>query len=164
MWARGSDVLVQSGGGSDLEVSHDAGVTFTRESAPSGLPCHFEEPAAGVVWAHCATGTASATWRSTDSGAHFWSILGPELPNSALFAAASADTAVLGADKLFRATGGGGHYAFVPSGPTTTLQYLGFTDETHGVAIGYVGSPAPANERSFYTSDAGATYHLVSIG
>ena len=72
LWAHGPDVLVGSGGGAALAVSHNAGVNFIQASSPSkGLPCNFQEPTAGVVWAHCATGTESATWRSTDSGAHF---------------------------------------------------------------------------------------------
>ncbi|MGH2896860.1 MAG: hypothetical protein ACRDPM_26825, partial [Solirubrobacteraceae bacterium] len=165
LWAHGSDVLVGSAGGAALAISHNAGVSFTQETSPSkGLPCDFEEPATGVVWAHCATGTESATWRSTDSGAHFQAIHGPSLPNSALFAAASAETAVLGTNKLFRITGAGAHYAFIPTAGTTHLQYLGFTDATHGVALGYEGSVSPANERLYYTSDGGAIYHLVSIG
>ena len=118
--------------------------------------------ASGVVWAHCATGTESATWRSTDSGAHFHSVPGPPQPNAGLFAAASADTAVLGAGPLFRITGGGAHYAPIPTGATSHLQYLGFTDATHGVALGYDGSLSAGNERLYYTSDGGATYSLVS--
>jgi hypothetical protein len=165
LWAHRSDVLVGADSGATLEVSHDAGVHFTSETSPSkGLPCDFEEPATGVVWAHCATGTESATWRSTDSGAHFHPVPGPQQPNTGLFAAASADTAVLGADKLFRITGGGSHYTFIATAGATHLQYLGFTDATHGVALGYEGSLAPGNERLYYTSDGGATYRLVSIG
>jgi hypothetical protein len=167
LWAHGQDVLVGSGGGTGLVVSHNAGVNFAQESSPSkGLPCDFEEPATAVVWAHCATGTESATWRSADSGGHFSATTGPSMPNSALFAAASPSTAVLGATQLYRTTDQGGHYAPVSDlGPVTAWQYLGFTDPTHGVAIGYVGStPTPGNERLYYTSDGGATYHLVSTG
>ena len=167
LWVHGSDVLVGSDAGGTVRGSHNSGVGFTPQTSPSkGLPCEFEEPATGVVWAHCATGTESATWRSTDSGANFQPVHGPQQPNSALFAAATSTTAVLGADKLFRTTDGGGHYATVSSiGAVTAWQYLGFTDATHGVAIGYAGSsPTPGNERLYYSSDAGATYHLVSIG
>ena len=169
LWAHGTDVLVGSGGGAAVAVSHDAGATFAAATSPSkGLPCDFEEPAAGVVWAHCATGTESATWRSTDSGAHFQALRGPVpgLPNSALFAAASPSTAVLGADKLMRTTDAGTHYTQVSGiAPVTAFQYLGFTDATHGVAIGYVGSiPTPDAERLYITTDGGASYHLVSTG
>jgi hypothetical protein len=169
LWAHGQDVLVGSDAGASVAISHNAGVSFSQASSPSkGLPCDFEEPASGVVWAHCATGTESATWRSTNSGASFQALHGPEpgLPNSALFAAASGSTAVLGANKLERTTDAGAHYTTV-SGiePVTAFQYLGFTDATHGVAIGYVGSsPTPDSERVYITSDAGASYHLVSTG
>ena len=166
LWAHGQDVLVGSRGDAALEASHNAGVSFTAEPSPSkGLPCEFEEPGTAVVWAHCATGTESATWRSTDSGAHFSTTSRVSLPNSALFAAASPTTAVLGANTLYRTTDGGGHYVPVSGvGPVAAWQYLGFTDPAHGVAIGYVGSPTPANERLYYTSDGGATYQLVSTG
>ncbi|HEY6525749.1 MAG TPA: hypothetical protein VIY10_18345 [Solirubrobacteraceae bacterium] len=165
LWAHGSDVLVGADSGAALHVSHNAGVSFTSTPSPSkGLPCDFEEPARNVVWAHCATGTESATWRSTDSGAHFRLVPGPSQPNTGLFAAASADTAALGADKVFRITGGGTHHALVPTVATTHLQYLGFTDAAHGVALGYDGSLAPANERLYYTSDGGLSYRLVSTG
>jgi hypothetical protein len=167
LWAHGSDVLVGSGGGRELAISRDAGVRFTRETSPSSLPCEFEEPSRPVIWAHCVTGTESATWRSTDAGAHFHPVHGPEpgLPNSALFAAASGTTAVLGATSLLRMTDAGGHVAPVTGvASVTAWQYLGFTDASHGVAIGYIGAPAPANERLYYTSDGGAGYRLVSTG
>jgi hypothetical protein len=169
LWAHGSDVLVGADAGAALEVSQNSGVDFTREDSPSkGLPCAFQEPATGVIWAHCATGTESATWRSTDSGSHFQALHGPEpgLPNSALFAAATSTTAVLGADKLYRTSDGGAHYTPVSSvAAVSAFQYLGFTDASHGVAIGYVGSaPTPDTERLYVTSDGGATYHLVSTG
>ena len=168
LWAHGPDVLVGSGGGATLAVSRNAGVSFIQASSPSkGLPCTFQEPTAGVVWAHCATGTESATWRSTDSGAHFTPVQGqPSAPNSAAFAAASGATAVLGAGKLYRTTDAGGHFS-VASGPqaVTAWQYLGFTDATHGVAIGYVGaSPTPDGARLYITTDGGASYRLVSTG
>ncbi|HYZ81310.1 MAG TPA: hypothetical protein VE571_08585 [Solirubrobacteraceae bacterium] len=167
LWAHGQDVLVGAGGGKELAVSHNAGVTFTPRAAPSSLPCAFQEPSRRVIWAHCVTGTESATWRSSDSGAHFRAIRSPEpgLPNSALFAAASGTTAVLGATTLQRTTDAGGHLAPVAGvGPVTAWQYLGFTDPSHGVAIGYVGTPTPPSERLYYTSDGGASYRLVSTG
>ncbi|MFZ1993289.1 MAG: hypothetical protein WAU75_04205, partial [Solirubrobacteraceae bacterium] len=167
LWAHAQDVLVGSGGGATLEISHNAGVSFTQHASPSqGLPCAFQEPTAGVVWAHCATGTASATWRSADAGAHFTPVPAqPGAPNSAVFAAASANTAMLGAGKLYRTTDAGAHFSQTTGVQQVAVwQYLGFTDATHGVAIGYTGSPTPAGERLYYSSDGGATYHLVSIG
>ncbi|MFL5860305.1 MAG: WD40/YVTN/BNR-like repeat-containing protein [Solirubrobacteraceae bacterium] len=162
LWAHHQNVLVGTSGAKILAVSHDAGVTFTREAAPSGLPCHYEEPSSKIVWAHCATGTESATWRSQDFGAHFLPTSRLSLPNFARFAAASADTAVVGATTLFRTTDAGAHYTAIDVPAVTAWQYLGFTDPSHGVAVGYLGMPIAGNERLYVTSDGGATYRLVS--
>ena len=97
LWVEGSDVFVQSGVGngigSDVLVSHDGGASFTSYPSPSpGLGCEFQEPEPPVVWAHCATGTESGVWRSTDGGARSTPpsrAAGSALPNSAPFAAAS---------------------------------------------------------------------------
>ena len=64
---------------------------------------------------------------------------------------------------LYRSDNSGALWS--PVGPSGVAQwaYLGFTDSTHGVALGYVGSIAPANERLYYTTDAGQTYHLVPL-
>ncbi len=104
---------------------------------------------------------------STDGGASFaggvsGSGLSP-LPNSALFAAASDTTAVVGYRQLYRTRDAGA--TWTPVGPSSVVQwaYLGFTDSTHGVALGYVGSVSAANERLYYTTDAGQSYHLVPI-
>jgi hypothetical protein len=177
LWAHGSDVLLEtsdrSGNGNQLAVSRDAGASFTRYPAPPSVTCDFQEPAAPVVWAHCATGTASATFRSTGYGARFRAAGGPrnlsgaaaQLPNSAAFAAASAATAVVGAQQLYRTTDAGAHYAPVPgTDAVSAWRYLGFTNATHGVALGFQGPQVPGNERLYYTSDGGATYRYVPIG
>ena len=112
-----------------------------------------------------ATGTLSGTWRSADGGAHFRQVTGtPELPNSAAFGSASATTAVVGFHGLYRTADAGATWTKVP-GPVgiSAWQYIGFTDPTHGVALGYVGSLSPSNERLYYTTDGGATYHLVPV-
>jgi photosystem II stability/assembly factor-like uncharacterized protein len=167
---QGSDVFVQSGVGTgigtNLLVSHDAGQTFSTYPAPSpGLPCQFAEPTAPVVWAHCATGTESGVWRSSDGGAQFTAVVagGLSLPNSAAFAAASSSTAVVGYQQLYRTTDDGSTWN--RTGPPGIAQwvYLGFTDPTHGVALGYVGAIKPGNLRLYYTTDGAQTYHPVSI-
>jgi photosystem II stability/assembly factor-like uncharacterized protein len=170
LWVQGPEVIVQSGvgtgsGGSVL-VSHDGGASFTASPAPSpGLPCQFAAPAPPVVWAHCATGTQSGVWRSNDDGAHFTVVIshGLSLPNSAAFAAASGSTAVVGYQQLYRSTDNG--TSWNPVGPSGISQwaYLGFTDPTHGIALGYAGQIAPNNERLYYTTDAGQTYRLVPV-
>jgi hypothetical protein len=174
LWAHGSDVMLESAGrsssGDEFRISHDHGTSFARHAVPPSLVCDFQEPVAPVVWAHCATGMLSGTWRSTASGAEFIPAPGgparpgPELPNSAAFAAASATTAIVGFRQLYRTTDSGARYAPI-AGPAgiTFWQYLGFTDVTHGVALGYAGAATPAHERLFYTTDGGLSYHAVAV-
>jgi hypothetical protein len=178
LWVEGSDVFVQSGVsngiGSDVLVSHDGGASFMSYPSPSpGLGCQYQEPEPPVVWAHCATGTESGVWRSTDAGARF-DTAEPSgrlsLPNSAPFAAASASTAVVGYQQLDRTDDDGATYTPVKitqspaaDGQVAAWAWLGFTDPTHGVALGYVGSVARANERLYYTTDGGQTYHYVAV-
>jgi BNR/Asp-box repeat len=178
LWVFGSDVFVQSGVangiGSNVLVSRDSGASFTSYPSPSpGLGCEYQEMEPPVVWAHCATGTESGVWRSTDGGATF-DTAEPSgrlsLPNSAPFAAASASTAVVGYQQLYRTDDDGATYAPVkithsPAADSQVVAWawLGFTDPTHGVALGYVGSVAPANERLYYTTDGGQTYHYVAV-
>jgi hypothetical protein len=173
LWAHGNDVLVESqstSGPGELLVSHDQGASFTRHAAPPNVACHFDEPASGVIWAHCATGMLSGVWRSTDGGARFVPASGSgtargalELPNSAAFGAASATTAVVGYQQLYRTADGGASYQPVGPHGISFWQYLGFTDPTHGVALGYAGSEIPSHQRLYYTTDGGLTYHLVPI-
>lgn len=159
---QGSNIIVQSGQGTgigtNLLVSNDGGQSFTAHPAPSpGLPCLFAAPTPPVVWARCATGTQSGVWRSSDGGATFTAVVshGLPLPNSAAFAAASASTAVVGYQKLYRSSDDGSTWSAVGPSGNLTWTYLGFTDATHGVGI--------ANKQLYYTTDAGQTYHRVSL-
>jgi photosystem II stability/assembly factor-like uncharacterized protein len=171
LWVQGSDVFVQSGVGngigSDVLVSHDGGTSFTSYPSPTaGLGCQYQEPVPPVLWAHCATGTESGMWRSTDAGAQFDTAIpsaGLSLPNSATFAAASDTTAVVGYQQLYRTDDGGQTYSPVGPKDVVAWSYLGFTDDTHGVALGYVGSVSAANQHLYYTTDGGQSYHLVTV-
>lgn len=172
LWVHGSnpDVVLEAaspgGAGDELLVSHDGGASFAHRAAPPNVSCQFEEPGPPVIWAHCATGTLSGTWRSVDGGRRFTAVgrALPELPNSAAFGAASRTTAVVGYRQLYRTTNGGANWAAVSGvAGITWWQYLGFTDPTHGAALGYVGSQRPSNGRLYYTIDGGASYHLVTI-
>jgi photosystem II stability/assembly factor-like uncharacterized protein len=171
LWVLGSEVIIQSGNGggygSDVLVSQDGGGGFSRQPAPSaGLPCAFQAQSPQVIWAHCVTGTESGVWHSSDYVTGFKPVRGsglPPLPNSAVFAAASDTTAMVGYQQLYRTSDAG--QTWTPVGPSGIAEwtYLGFTDATHGVAIGYVGSIAAGNQRLFYTTDAGQSYHLVPL-
>ncbi|MBV8945759.1 MAG: hypothetical protein JOZ95_10070 [Solirubrobacterales bacterium] len=171
LWVQGPQIIVQSGvgagAGGNVLISQDGGASFTARPAPSpGLPCQFAAPAPPVVWAHCATGTESGVWRSTDGGASFTLAAGTgtslQLPNSAAFAAASATTAVVGYQQLYHTTTGV-LWDSVQVPGISQWAWLGFTDATHGAALGYAGSIAPANERLYYTTDAGQSYHRVPL-
>ncbi len=173
LWAHGADVLVEQRApgqnGDALSVSHDDGQSFSRFAAPASIVCRFEEPAPPVVWAHCATGMMSGTWRSAHGGASFAGAgtpaapHGPELPNSAVFGAASASTAVVGFDRLYRTTDAGASYQRVDAPSGFVWEYVGFTDPTHGVAIGYPATARSSAAQLYYTTDAGASYHAVPI-
>lgn len=168
LWVQGPTIIVQSGQGTgigtNLLVSTDAGQSFTAHPAPSpGLPCLFAAPTPPVVWARCATGMNSGVWRSSDGGATFTAVVstGLSLPNSAPFAAASSSTAVVGYQQLYRTTDDGATWN--RTGPTgIRWAYLGFTDPTHGVALGFAGQNE-TDEQLYYTTDAGQTYHRVSL-
>jgi photosystem II stability/assembly factor-like uncharacterized protein len=171
LWVLGNEVIVQSGNGggygSDLLVSQNGGESFSRQPAPSpGLPCDFQAQSPQTIWAQCATGTESGVWYSRDYVTGFATAHGsglPPLPNSAVFAAASNTTAVVGYQQLYRTSDAGA--SWTPTGPSRIAQwtYVGFTDATHGVALGYVGSIAQANERLYYTTDGGQSYHVVPL-
>ena len=170
LWVLGHEVLVQSGSdgpGTNLLVSVDDGKTFVTHPVPSpGLPCQFQAQSPPVIWAHCVTGTESAVWYSTDFGADFATAHGTglaPLPNSAVFAAASNTTAVVGYQQLYRTADAGSTWAPVAVPGIVQWAYLGFTDATHGVGLGYVGSVSAENERLYYTTDAGQSYHLVPL-
>ena len=168
LWVQDPAIIVQSGQGTGIGtnvlVSGDGGQSFTAHPAPSpGLPCLVSAPTPPVVWARCATGTQSGVWRSSDLGGSFTAVVstGLSLPNSAPFAAASSSTAVVGGQQLYRTTNDGSTWS--QTGPTGIhWTYLGFTDPTHGVALGFAGQNA-TDARLYYTIDAGQSYHRVAI-
>ena len=85
------------------------------------------------------------------------------LPNSACSPQRRLRTAVVGYQQLYRTADAGSTWTQVTVPGVVEWAYLGFTDATHGVGLGYVGSVSSANERLYYTTDAGQTYHLVPL-
>lgn len=172
LWAHGATVMVQSQSGSSvadrLMISTDEGSSFAVRATPPNASCQFEAQAPVVIWADCATGARSVVRRSVDGGLRFPAAEGsdaaplPALAGSAVFAAATPSVAVIGDRRLYRTTDGGATYTPIstPAG-VTRWRYIGFTDATHGVAIGTFG-PSGA-QRLYYTTDAGASYHEVRI-
>jgi hypothetical protein len=158
-----------------LAISTDNGFRFASAvKLPRAGACEVNAnlPA---VWVHCASGRRSGTWRSRDSGMRFLAAGGRahhravgvnatlKLSSRSTFAAASSRIAVVGARQLYRTTNGGHSYRPVatPRG-IRRWQYLGFTDPSHGIALGMFGR-GRAHERLYYTTNGGRSYHLVAI-
>jgi hypothetical protein len=180
LWVHGATVMVEtqklSGSTPNLMISRDLGNRFYvaagggpdagTHRVPPSIACQFEG-APPVIWALCATGTESGVWRSTDGGRMFAGVGGdatrrsvPSEPNSAGFAAASPTVAVYGYRQLWRTSDGGALWSRVPAtSGAVWWTYLGFTDATHGVALGEFGG----GDRLYYTTDGGRSYHRVAI-
>jgi hypothetical protein len=171
LWAQGATVLIETQNRSASRnlvfISKDFGDHFKLAGhAPPSIACHLQAMLP-VIWAPCATGTESGVWRSRDAGAHFLGVGGdatrsgvPPEPNSAAFAAASPTVAVYGYQQLWRTSDAGGRWSRIPGTRGAYLwTYLGFTDSTHGVAVGEF----PGGYRLYYTTDGGRTYRRVPI-
>ncbi|MDA8069618.1 MAG: hypothetical protein M0T77_13575 [Actinomycetota bacterium] len=166
LWVQGATVLV--GIGNRLFVSPAPLAPFRPVAGiPKGLgDCAYDAvsgPAA--IWALCSAGMApDLILRSTDGGQRFTTAA--QVPNGPIdaFAAASATVAVAsGQGPLYVTTNGGSSWTPAQA-PSAGWAYLGFTDATHGVALGLFGSGRKQVWRLYYTTDAGASYHYVPIG
>ncbi len=154
-----------------LAISTDNGFHFSSaKRLPSVGRCQINASLPNI-WLHCAVGGRTATWHSGDAGARFRAAGGHGRRNVVVsfqnigqrssFGAASAFTAVDGTRQLYRTDDGGRSYARVrtPRG-VRAWEYLGFTDPTHGVALGRF---ADGQQRLYYTTDGGRSYHYVPI-
>ena len=163
LWVEGPTVIVQDG--SHLLVSDNQGVQFMRRRGVKHAGDCGYDGGPGALWALCMTGMApDDIVLSRDLGDHF--ATAAQVPNGPIgaFAAASGSIAVAsGQGPLYRTTNSGTSWRKVKA-PLGNWTYLGFTDATHGVAIGEFGSGKRQQFRLYYTVDAGASYHFVPIG
>jgi hypothetical protein len=165
LWVQGDTVIVQSG--SRMLISSDQGRHFNHvRGVVRAGDCGYDavsDPFA--IWALCSTGMApDDILLSTNSGKTF--ATAAQVPDGPIdaFAAASSTVAVAsGQGPLFRTTDGGASWSSVAA-PSAGWTYLGFTDATHGVALGNFGTGRRQDSRLYYTTDAGASYHYVPIG
>lgn len=163
LWVQGDTVIVQVG--RHAWISNDNGDHFTRASGAVPGECQFDSTnGAAVIWGLCMTGMApDDVILSTDSGASFKSTTAvPDGPLQA-FAASSSSSAVAAAQGPLMRTVDGGTTWVQATAPSAAWTYLGFTDSTHGVAIGNFGTGGHEDWRLYYTIDAGASYHYVPI-
>lgn len=163
LWVQGPTVIVQSG--SHLLTSADQGVHFTRRRGVQHAGNCAYDGGPEALWAVCSTGMApDEVVLSNDLGNGFTTAA--QVPNGPIgaFAAASGTTAVAsGQGPLYRTTDAGASWMPVDA-PSADWTYLGFTDATHGVGIGQFGGGGRRDYRLYYTTDAGRSYHLVTIG
>ncbi|HEX3618018.1 MAG TPA: hypothetical protein VHU61_15860 [Solirubrobacteraceae bacterium] len=164
LWAQGATVFVESG--SHLLVSDDSGRSFRRVGGVRGAGDCAYDGGPQALWALCSTGTApDDILLSTDSGNSFNAAA--QVPDGPIdsFAAATATVAVASGQGPLYVTSDAGASWTPSSAPPADWTYLGFTDATHGVAIGQFGSDAGVSDgRLYYTTDGGASYHRVKFG
>jgi len=163
LWVQGPTVIVQSG--SHLLVSRNQGIQFRRRRGVRHAGNCGYDGGPGALWALCSTGMApDEIVLSHDLGNTFTTAA--QVPNGPIgaFAAASGTTAVAsGQGPLYVTTNSGASWRRVAA-PSANWTYLGFTDATHGVAIGQFGTASRQDYRLYYTIDAGRSYHFVPIG
>jgi len=162
LWVQGTSVFIQSG--SQLLVSGDQGNHFGPVGGVRDAGNCSYDGGTLALWALCSTGMApDQVLLSTNSGNTFTAAAQvPDSPIDAFGAASGAVAVAAGQGPLFRTADGGGTWARVraPSGDWT---YVGFSDPTHGVAIGIFGSGVHQHSALYYTTDAGVSYHRVPI-
>jgi hypothetical protein len=168
-----TDREVNAGGEQQILVSHDQGATFTASQPPLfETSCDPEEPAPDVVWMLCRGGMMDGLYRSTDGGFTFSPPPGLTVgsqnssgvwPGSTTLGAASATTAVLGGQQLFRTTNGGSIFKRVPLPVAAGGWDVAFMNDRQGLALGGFGQSAYPAGRLYYTADGGASYHRVRL-
>jgi photosystem II stability/assembly factor-like uncharacterized protein len=164
LWVQGTTIFIESG--NRLLVSDNGGASFRHVGGVRDAGDCAYDGGPQALWAVCSRGMApDDIVLSTNSGNSFKAAAQvPDGPIDA-FAAASATVAVAsGQGPLYVTSNAGG--SWTPSAaPAANWTYLGFTDATHGVAIGQFGSNGSVKDgRLYYTTDAGTSYHRVRFG
>ncbi len=162
LWVEGATVFIQSG--SHLLVSTNQGEHFHRVGGVRDAGDCSYDGGTLALWALCSTGMApDEVLLSADSGNTFTAAAQvPDGPIDAFAAATGAVAVASGQGPLFRTTNGGASWTRVKA-PQGGWTYLGFSDATHGVALGNFGNGGHQQNRLYYTTDAGASYHLVRL-
>lgn len=162
LWVEGKTVILQSG--ARLLVSDDQGASFSREHGVQHAGDCSYDGGQFALWAVCSAGMApDEILLSADSGNSFTKAA--PLPDGPINAFAAADGSVAvasGQGPLYRTVDGGASWSRVRA-PIANWVYLGFSDPTHGVAIGAFGNASLERYRLYYTTDAGHSYHRVPI-
>ncbi len=163
LWVEGATVFIQSG--SHLLVSTNQGNHFRRVGGVRNAGDCSYDGGTLALWALCTTGMApDEVLLSGNSGDTFTAAAQvPDGPIDAFAAATGTAAVAAGQGPLFRTTNAGASWTRV-NAPSGGWTYLGFSDPTHGVALGNFGSGGHQQNRLYYTTDAGASYHLVPIG
>lgn len=172
LWIEGQTVIIQSG--DRLYVSTDEGVHFMRKRGVRGAGnCSFDGGTL-ALWALCSRGMApDEILLSSDAGSTFRAAAPvPDGPIGTFAAANGAIAVASGQGSLYRTTNGGATWTpvTITNGPaagrsvTANWTYLGFSDATHGVAIGSFGTGGHQYTGLYYTTDSGASYHFVPVG
>lgn len=167
-----ADREVNAGGTQEILISHDQGATFSSSQPVPETYCNPLEPTPDVVWMLCRGGMMDGLYRSTDGGRTFVAPRGPTYgsqnpsgvwPGGSSLAAATGTTAVIGFGQLFRTTDGGNVYRRVALPVATGGWEVTFMNARDGLALGKFGDTPDPVSRLYYTSDAGASYHLVAL-
>ena len=149
--------------GSSLILSFLVLVLFAGSSQaqlrPLGTDVSGYQPQ-NINWTAVKGDGVSFAWVKATEGTYY---VNPNF-TSQLTGAASANTAVIGAQQVFRTTDGGRVFKRVALPIADSGWDVTFLDATHGLALGKFGESAYPPARLYYTSNGGASYRLIPIG
>ncbi len=170
LWAQGNVVILQTQ--TRTLISTDQGAHYkAARGLPTDMNCQFETAVPSPdFWALCfraAADPGGELLRSSDAGASWARMRYRGVRDGPIqgFAAASGEVAVIAAyQHMYRTTDAGAGWSQVAGLPAAfSATNIGFSDSTHGWAIGGIGRGRRWRMRLYYTSDAGASYHRVGL-